>query len=101
MVADRGWTLLPYYTFNPNSGLWLHRDGLGKPALSLNDVTYENGTLAYPDNRHRADESALAGYLSEAEAIFEAAEAAHPRGKHVDLGPGFEDLRWFPIPEEV
>jgi selenocysteine lyase/cysteine desulfurase len=101
MVADRGWTLLPYYTFDPNSGLWRHRDGLAEPPLSLHDIRYEDGALQYPHEREIAGEEALAGYLTEAESIFADAESAHPTAEHIELGAGFEALRWFPVPEEL
>ncbi|MBT8164883.1 MAG: aminotransferase class V-fold PLP-dependent enzyme [Acidimicrobiia bacterium] len=101
LIADRGWTLLPYYTFDPNSGIWRHRDGLAEPPLSLHDIQYEDGQLRYPSDRKAAGEEALAGYLTEAERIFTEAEAAHPAGEHIDLGEGFEALRWFPVPEEL
>jgi selenocysteine lyase/cysteine desulfurase len=100
-IADRGWTLLPYYTFDPNSALWRHRDGLAEPPLSLHDIQYEDGTLQYPHDRHTAGEEALTGYLTEAERIFTEAEAAHPAAEHIELGEGFEALRWFPVPEEL
>jgi selenocysteine lyase/cysteine desulfurase len=101
LIADRGWTLLPYYTFDPNSALWRHRDGLAEPPLSLRDIEYQGGTLQYPRDRHTAGEDALAGYLTEAERIFTEAEAAHPAAEHIELGQGFEALRWFPVPEEL
>ncbi|NNC43418.1 MAG: aminotransferase class V-fold PLP-dependent enzyme, partial [Acidimicrobiia bacterium] len=101
MVADRGWTLLPFYNFDPHSGLWRHHDGMATPPLSLHDITFDGGRLSYPDKRHTAPEEDLGRYLHEAQQIFDAAEADHPVGAHIDLGPGFEALRWFPIPEEL
>ena len=52
LIADRGWTLLPYYTFDPNSGLWRHRDGLAEPPLSLHDIRYEDGALQLSARAH-------------------------------------------------
>ncbi len=101
MVADRGWSLLPFYTFDPHTGLWRHRDGPAEAPLSLHDISYDGGVMSYPRHRHTAGEERLAGYLVEAGQIFENAEADHPVGEHVELGPGFEELRWFPIPEEL
>ncbi len=101
MIADRGWTLLPYYTFDPASALWRHRDGLAEPPLSLHDIDYRDGSLTYPRPRQVAGEEALAGYLAEAEQIFTRAEAEHPPAAHIELGPGFEALRWFPVPDEL
>jgi selenocysteine lyase/cysteine desulfurase len=101
MIGNRGWTLLPYYTFDPNSGIWRHRDGLAEPPLSLQDIDYRDGSRRYSFNTDSAGEDALAGYLAEADRLFTDAEDAHPAGEHVDLGEGFEALRWFPMPEEL
>lgn len=101
ILADRGWTLLPFYNFDPHSGLWRHHDGMAAPPLSLYDISFEGGRLSYPDRRHTAPEEDLIPYLDEARRIFDTAEADHPPGAHVELGPGFEALRWFPIPEEL
>jgi selenocysteine lyase/cysteine desulfurase len=97
LIAARGWTLLPYYTFDPGSALWRHRDGLAEPPLSLHDVDY----WREPPAREQESEDVLAGYLVEAVRIFDEAEAAHPPTDHIELGPGFEALRWFPVPEEL
>ena len=32
LIADEGWKLLPLYRFDPDSGLWQHRGGRGRPA---------------------------------------------------------------------
>ena len=102
MVAERGWTLLPYYTFDTHTGLWRHRQAAGEAPLSLADIHYEGGVMDFPGRtQERADESALGGYLEEAAAIFDSAEEAHPAGEHVEMGPGFEELRWFPVPEDL
>jgi selenocysteine lyase/cysteine desulfurase len=101
MIADRGWTLLPYYTFDPNSGIWRHRDGLAEPPLSLHDIDYPDGAPAFPHHDGTAGEDALAGYLAAADRLFIDAATAHPAGEHIDLGEGFEALRWFPVPEEL
>jgi selenocysteine lyase/cysteine desulfurase len=101
MIGDRGWTLLPYYTFDPTSGIWRHREGLAEPPLSLHDVDYRDGSLSYPRHAGSAGEDALAGYLAEADHIFDGAEETHPAGEHIELGEGFEALRWFPVPEEL
>lgn len=101
MIGDRGWTLLPYYTFEPGSALWRHRDGLGEPPLSLHDFQIEAGDITRAPGRNRVGEEALAGYLEAAGEIFSQAEQAHPPAEHIELGAGFEALRWFPVPEEL
>ncbi len=34
LLADHAWKLLPLYRFDPDSGLWHHRDGRPAPKLS-------------------------------------------------------------------
>ncbi len=102
MIGDDGWTLLPYYTFDPASALWRHRDGLAEPPHSLFDVEYDNDGIQYSKTGRRpAGEEALAGYLVDAERIFVEAAATHPPTEHIELGEAFEALRWFPVPEEL
>ncbi|MDH3607092.1 MAG: aminotransferase class V-fold PLP-dependent enzyme [Acidimicrobiia bacterium] len=101
MIGDRGWTLLPHYTFEPGSALWRHRDGLAEPPHSLNDIDYGADGIRYPRNRLRAGEDALAEYLVQAEAIFTEAAETHPPAEHIEIGEGFEALRWFPLPDEL
>ena len=102
LVASEGWKLLPHYAFEPATGTWLHRGGAVEAPMSLHDVSYADGRLAYP-KRHRTEpESALAGYLAEARRILDEAAAAHadcplPEGLSAD----FEHLRWFPLPGEA
>ncbi|MEO6887079.1 MAG: aminotransferase, partial [Jatrophihabitantaceae bacterium] len=102
MVADDGWKLLPDYTFDPATGLWRHRSGPAEPPLRLHQVSYaDDGTMQYPRHRDRAPESALAGYLQEAQALFDARDdctaACDEPGRRVS--EDFEELRWFELPE--
>jgi selenocysteine lyase/cysteine desulfurase len=103
LVATYGWALLPEYRFDPYSGLWRHRDGLVEPPLRLSQLSYaDDGELCWPAHHERAGEDALAGYLLEARELCEKA-AARPwtegRGG-ADVSAGFEELRWFDLPDE-
>jgi selenocysteine lyase/cysteine desulfurase len=100
LVADHGVKLLTDYRFDPETGLWHHREGATDPPLRLHDLHYdEAGELAFSRQRRRAGDEALEGYLDRARRIL----ADRP---DVDLGtPGaselsadFESLRWFPLP---
>ncbi len=103
LVASEGWRLLPDYRFEPSSGMWRHRAGLPEPPLSLRDIDWRDGRMTYPSHRHREPESRLAGYLEEARRIL----AAPPRAVDTptlapgEVGPDFEALRWFLLPEDV
>jgi selenocysteine lyase/cysteine desulfurase len=102
-VAREGWRLLPDYRFEPSTGMWRHRAGQPEPPLSLRDVSYAGGGMAYPAHRHREPESRLADYLAEARRILAAPPRplAEPSLADGDVGPDFEDLRWFLLPEDV
>ncbi len=97
LIANEGWKLLACYTFDPHTALWRHKDGLAAPPLSLGDLSYESGALAYRDRRITEPESRLAEYLDEARDALTAAEAEQPCQKELDVTEHFENLRWFPI----
>jgi len=101
LVAREGWRLLPLYRFDAAGGLWRHRDGPPEPPLSLADISYEGGRMTYQSHRHRAPESDLAGYLDEARGLLAQAPVETDGDARSEVGPDFEDLRWFWLPEEV
>jgi hypothetical protein len=101
LVADQGWRLLPYYRFDPTTGLWEHRNGRGEPSLSLAEIDYSTGSMRYDHQPHRDADPVLSDYLDEAQAIL---EAALPFGGEADVDvftDDFEHLRWFTLPHEV
>ena len=103
LVATDGWRLLPDYSFEPASGMWHHRAGRPEAPASLRDVRYDDGRMDWPSHRHHEPESRLAGYLDEARA-FLARPVVAPSSPSVvadEVGPDFEALRWFWLPEEV
>ncbi|HEX2754579.1 MAG TPA: aminotransferase class V-fold PLP-dependent enzyme [Candidatus Limnocylindrales bacterium] len=105
MVARDGWRLLPWYRFEPATGMWRHAAGSPEPPLSLHDVSFAADGLSYPTHRHRAGEEALAGHLDEASRILAdpvAVLGAAPASEGPPLvGDDFESLRWFWLPDEV
>jgi selenocysteine lyase/cysteine desulfurase len=111
LIADHGHKLLPHYRFSPDTGLWVHERGLVEPPLRLEQLSYgADGRLTYPRRADRAPESALAGYLDEARALFAslpdpAVDGAIPhladsRLTDERLSADFEHLRWFDLPAE-
>jgi selenocysteine lyase/cysteine desulfurase len=96
LVADQGWRLLPLYTYEAETALWRHKDGLPKPPRSLHDLVFTATKMAPPLT---APIEELGGYLAEAKRIL--AEEPHPGGVSPDLGPDGERLRWFPNPAEI
>ncbi len=104
-VAEHGWKLLPQYDFDPRTGNWRHRCGCGETPASLDEISYADGSMAYPVRHLVAGEGDLAGYLPAARALSEQApdEIELPAaGDAGDDPPGeFERLRWFPLPGEA
>ncbi len=93
LLADHAWKLLPLYRFDPDSGLWNHRDR--RPAPTLGDARIPRVT-GHPDR-------ILAQHLAEARLIIRALEAVPPGESLPDppLCPEFERIRWFPLPGEA
>ncbi len=104
LVATQGWKLLPDYEFEPQSGQWRHRLGRPEPVKRLGDVCYTSGRLEFRTRRATEPESALPGYLEEAEKVF-AGAGERAKGSQLAPGPamseGFRRLRWFPLPGEA
>ncbi|HKF84155.1 MAG TPA: aminotransferase class V-fold PLP-dependent enzyme [Candidatus Limnocylindrales bacterium] len=103
LVAREGWRLLPAYAFDPATGLWRHRAGHPEPPLTLRDISYADGRMAYPAHRHREPESRLGDYLAEARDLLARPPGplAGPTFDPAAVGGDFEDLRWFLLPEDV
>ena len=104
LIADHGHRLLSDYTFDLQSGLWRHRRGAVAPPLRLLDVSFDASGMVYPHHHRRAPESALAGYLTEAEALL----LSYPAPSGDDLvrreadvadliSTPVEHLRWFEV----
>ncbi|HEY5318959.1 MAG TPA: aminotransferase class V-fold PLP-dependent enzyme [Solirubrobacteraceae bacterium] len=102
-VADEGWKFLPFYGFDPTSGLWHHESGWATPPLTLHDVSFASGLLEFHGPRATEPESALARYLDEARRIVRGIESAPPEKPVHDpvLTPEFDRIRWFPLPSEA
>ena len=98
LIADLGYRLIEDYTFDAASGLWRHRNGPVEPPLRLDQLRYEQGRLAYPHHQDAAEESALAGYLQEAEDVL-AARPDPDVSPAAQMSPEFEHLRWFELPQ--
>jgi selenocysteine lyase/cysteine desulfurase len=104
LVATDGWRLLPDYRFDPATGLWANRAGAPEAPLSLREVRYDAGRMEYAAHRHRVDDSHFGAYLAEARERMahgsERSDAATPLDPSL-VGPDFEDLRWFWLPDEI
>ena len=104
-VGEHGWKLLPLYHFDPGTSLWHHRGGHTQKTLRLNELDYSSGRLAFRSSHALEPESALEGYLEQAQQILEASLAAY-REKELNFPrtqehEDFNTLRWFPLPWEA
>ena len=95
MIGSDGWRLLPLYTYEAESGIWRHRDGLPKAPMSLKDVDFDGAEPA-PTT---VSLDALDDYIEEAKRIL--SEAPLLDGIGQPLPTEAEELRWFPTPTEV
>jgi selenocysteine lyase/cysteine desulfurase len=100
LVARDGWRLLDDYRFDPATGRWTHRAGPVGPAMSLRDVRYEGGRVAWPHRRIQVPDTELVSVLDEARRILAAAGPHPDDAVHVALPAQAEALRWFPLPGE-
>lgn len=102
LIADKGRCLLPYYRFEPDTGLWKHREQLAAAPLSLHDISYDSGSM---DFRRRPDllpEGGLPAYMDRARALVEELVASPPSPIGLpDTTADFEHLRWFHYPDEA
>ena len=100
-VATHGATLLPFYVFDPHTGLWRHRSRT-EAVMSLRENSYEDGMLSYRDRRRRRGSVPLAAFIEDARILVDRAQSSPIEA----VGPpqttdDFEHLRWFPYPADV
>jgi selenocysteine lyase/cysteine desulfurase len=108
-VADHGYKLLPYYSFDVRTGSFRHRHSRSEAAMSLFELSYRTGKLEYRSRHAREPEWALTSYLDDAARIVESAvaelreEGPGPRcpDPTEDLPADVAHLRWFPLPCEI
>jgi selenocysteine lyase/cysteine desulfurase len=104
LVARDGWRLLPQYRFDAGTGLWRHVGGQVEAPLSLRDIKYGRDGMHFAAHRRQEPESHLADYLAEAKALMAdpPIPALSPQtAADLDVGEDFEDMRWFPMPDEI
>jgi selenocysteine lyase/cysteine desulfurase len=100
LLAREGWKLLPLYRFDPDTGLWQHRDGMPDRPASLGDLTAALDGV--PPRFAIAPESVLVGQLEAARQVIAAVDSRPPVGPLPEpaLSEEFERVRWFPLPGE-
>lgn len=98
LVANEGRKLLPLYSFSIDTGLWRHRDFRPTGELSLDELSFAEGTLEYRWRHLSEPEAVLESYLAEARRIIDAVEDEAPGKGASALPEELEQLRWFPLP---
>ncbi len=102
LLADEGRKLLPYYRFEPDTGLWKHRAGVAAAPLSLRDVAYVEGRMVYDRRPKLLPDGGLAEYLERAGCLLGELTDTRPTPLGFpETTPDFEHLRWFPYPDEA
>ncbi len=103
LVAKLGLAVLPYYRFEPSTGLWTHRDGAVQPPFSLENVRYVAGVMVHEALEEAAPTApSLPRYLAWAGEWLEQLARERPIPLDPpDEGDDFEGLRWFPYPADV
>jgi hypothetical protein len=104
-VAKNGYHFLADYNFNPDTGLWRHKDGHVEPPMSLNSISYNSaGEMQYPIKHDRTPESSLKDYITQAHEFSVLKEPtvvnSIPTSITDLLGEQFETMRWFELPQE-
>ena len=102
LLANEGWSLLPHYDFEPETGIWRHREARPGTALLLSDISYDSGKMSYRSRHITEPESAYGEYLSAARKLMERMKTAPAGSAPVPrLEEELERLRWFPLPGET
>jgi len=101
MIASHGTSLLGEYDFEPESGIWHHRNGTRGPSMSLDEISYDTGRMLF-ENRRRSEPVDLARQLVSADELFHAgADHGVPHTMAPETNADFETLRWFPYAVDV
>ncbi len=102
LVADHASTILPVYRFDPDSGMWRHRDGLASPPLSLRDISYATGAMRFARRPRVLSEAGLPAEMERARQIITDLAATPPPKQGLPAtNADFEHLRWFRYPDEA
>ncbi|MFC0433803.1 aminotransferase class V-fold PLP-dependent enzyme [Kutzneria buriramensis] len=85
MIATHGWKLLPSYGFDPDSGVWTHRD-----------APDDDPQLDWSAPEPRRTSPDRTAYLAQAEQLFTGEGRDFPTAS---INPEFDRLRWFELPD--
>jgi selenocysteine lyase/cysteine desulfurase len=102
LTAEGAGALLPWYHFDPGTGLWRHRHDQCATPMSLHDVNYDGDRMSFPLRLRRSKTTDLPSFLDRARAIIAQAREHPPACEAPEPTTGeFEQLRWFAYAGEV
>jgi hypothetical protein len=95
LVAEHGWKLLPYYSFNQSSATWLYQARPMQLVSDLSSIDFNADlndiAVSYGDD--------LSEYLAKARLLL--TEPLEATTYCVDLTDNANTLRWFWLPQEL
>jgi len=102
LIATGAAALLPWYRFEPGTGLWRHRADVSSAPMSLGDVNYTGDRMSFPLRTRRTKTNDLPLFLDRAKAIIADAHRNPPSTPETESPTvEFEQLRWFSYAGEM
>ena len=104
LVARDGWRLLPWYRFDPATGMWRHTRRLTRGAAVAARHHLRTRRAALPGPPPPRTRVAPRGLPRRGERILADPTAVlgpAPEPEPLDVGTDFESLRWFWLPDEI
>jgi selenocysteine lyase/cysteine desulfurase len=96
LVGEGAASLLPWYHFEPATGLWRHRRDVSAAPMSLSDVNYDGDRMSFPLRTRRAKTNDLPMFITRARSIIDDARRNPPGAPPPEATTDeFEQLRWF------
>ncbi|KAK7082567.1 hypothetical protein SK128_017261 [Halocaridina rubra] len=104
-VCTRGWSLLPQYNFNPETGEWKHYTNLVfKERQWLQNISYSSGMFSYGKKDKLDEIPCYSECLQNAKVVIEqaakAAQRRHIPDETILFNNEAAELRWFMLPSE-
>jgi hypothetical protein len=95
LVAEHGWKLLPYYSFNTTSSTWSYQETAMQLTSDLSAINFNedagNFAVSYSEN--------LADYSTKAERVLNT--PLEGKKYQLNLSDNANMLRWFWLPQEL
>jgi len=110
-VAEEGWKFLPFYTYDPPTGGWSHRNGFQLAELSLEDVTYKGGKMQFRNKKNESQSSRneknlpdpfrQAKLLAQAAIEYASGKIDFTSDPPLNVPDKYKDMIWFVLPFDI